>query len=316
MRVAVIGPGGIARRHLAFLSREPGVEIVAHLSRHDDGAVEAARQWGGHGYTDLNALLDEQRPDAVWICTPPRAHEAAESALVERGVPFLVEKPIDADCRSGEHIASLVEESDLITAVGYHWRGLDTIPRVAEALREHPPQMVVGRWLTITPPPAWWSDPAQGGGQMVEQATHLIDLARFLVGEGEAVAALAAPPYGTPGVPGATAALVRFDSGAIGTFTASHLLPRSTDVSLTLICERLRIEIRQDRVVFDGGDASEEIFTREDPYQVEDRAFLEALRTGDPGRVLCDYADALRSHRMACAIGKAGEGADPYENEA
>jgi predicted dehydrogenase len=302
MRVAVIGPGGIARRHLDILSRQRDVEIAGHLSRHDGRAAEAARRWGGRGYADLERLLDEQRPDAVWICTPPYAHEAVETVLIERRIPYFVEKPLDADCRTAERIAALVEGRGVITAVGYHWRGLDTIPRVAEALREHPPLMVLGRWLTITPPPAWWSDPAQGGGQMVEQATHLIDLARFLVGEGEAVAALATPPYGTPGVPGATAALVRYDSGAIGEFTASHLLPRSTEVSLTLVCERLRIEIRQDRVVFDRSDGLEEVRTGDDPYEVEDRAFLDALRTDDRGRVLCDYADALRSHRLACSI--------------
>lgn len=302
MRVAVIGTGGIARRHLDFLSREPGVEIVGHLSRDEGRAADAAEQWGGQGYIDLAALLNEQHPDAVWICTPPHIHEPAETALIGRDIPFFVEKPLDADCRTAERIAALVEESGLITAVGYHWRGLDTIPRVIEVLQEHPPLLVLGRWLTLTPPLAWWSDPSQGGGQMVEQATHLIDLARFLIGEGEAVASLSTPPYGTPGVPGATAALVRYHSGAIGEFTASHLLPRSTEVSLTLISERLRIEIRQDRVLFDGSDGSEEIPTREDPYHAEDRAFLEALRSGDPARVLCDYADALRSHRLACSI--------------
>ncbi len=302
MRVAVVGPGGIARRHLDFLSRRPDVEVVGLLSRDERRAAAAAQRWGGRGYTNLEVFLDEQRPDAVWICTPPPAHEAVEMALIERDIPFFVEKPLDADCRTAERVAAAVEQSGLMTAVGYHWRGLDTIPRVAEALRENPAQMILGRWLTVTPPPAWWSDPAQGGGQMVEQATHLIDLARFLAGEGKVVAALATPPYGNPGVAGATAALVRYDSGAIGAFTASHLLPRSTEASLVLICERLRIEIRQDGVVFDSGDGSEEILTGENPYHVEDRAFLDALRAGDPTRVLCDYADALRSHQLACSI--------------
>jgi predicted dehydrogenase len=301
MRVAVVGPGGIARQHLEILSREPDVQIVAHLSRGEDHAGAAAREWGGTGYTDLQRLLDEQTPEAVWICTPPAAHAAVERTLVERQIPFFVEKPLDADCRTAEEIAAAVQRAGLITAAGYHWRGLDTLPAVVASLRENPAQMVLGRWLTVTPPPAWWSDPGQGGGQMVEQATHLLDLARYLVGEGEAVASLATSSYGTPGVPGGTAALVRYRSGAVGSFTASHLLPRSTEASLTLICERLRIEITADRVLYDRGEI-EEVPTGADPYAVEDHAFLDALRSGDPTRVLCPYADALESHRLACAV--------------
>lgn len=298
----MLGPGGIARRHLEILSREPGVEIVGHLSRSRDRAAAAAGEWGGVGYTDLERLLEEGKPDAAWICTPPSAHEAAVAPLIERRIPFFVEKPLDADCRTADRMAEEVARSGIITAVGYHWRGLDTLKGVTSTLRDSPARMVLGSWLTVTPPPSWWSDPAQGGGQMVEQATHLIDLARLLVGEGEVASALSTPPYGTPGVPGATAALVHYRSGAIGSFTASHLLPRSTQVSLTLICERLRIEITQDRVVYDRGETHEEVPAQADPYEVEDRAFLAAVRGGNASRVLCDYADALRSHRLACAI--------------
>lgn len=297
----MIGPGGIGRRHLEILSRQPGVRIVGHLSRNGDHAAAAAGEWGGAGYTDLQRLLDEQDPEAVWICTPPNAHEAVETVLIDRHIPFFVEKPLDADCRTAERVAAAVEQAGLITAVGYHWRGLDTLPGVASVLADNPARLILGSWLTITPPPAWWSDPGQGGGQMVEQATHLIDLARYLVGEGEAIAALATPPYGTPGVPGASAALIRYQSGAVGSFTASHLLPHSTDVSLTLICERLRIEITQERVVYDDGEAKE-VRAQADPYEVEDRAFLDALRTNDATRGLCTYADALQSHILACAV--------------
>lgn len=302
VRAAIIGPGGIARRHLAFLKHQPDVEVVGHLSRSPERARAAAEEWSGTGYTDLTRMLDEAVPDAVWICTPPAEHERDEMALIERGIPFLVEKPLDADCETAERVAAAVEGTGLLAAVGYHWRGLDTLPTVTALLGDHPPRLVLGAWLTITPPPAWWSDPTQGGGQMVEQATHLIDLARYLVGEGEAVAAAATGPYGSPGVPGATVGLVRYQSGAIGTFTASHLLPRSTQVSLTLVSERLRIEITGRRVLIDDGDGVEEIATGRDPYEVENEAFLGALRRGDPGLVLCSYADALRSHRLACRI--------------
>jgi predicted dehydrogenase len=303
MRIAVIGPGGIARAHLNALKDEPNVEIVGHVARSLENAQAAADEWGGKAYDRCQQLLDEQTPDAVWICVPPDAHGPLELALIERGISFLVEKPLDADCATAEGIAEAVERSGLPAAVGYHMRGFDTLPRVVEVLREHPARMVVGQWLTITPPPAWWSDPQRGGGQMVEQATHLIDLARYLVGEGKVVASLASESYGNPGVPGASAALIRYQSGAIGSFSATHLLPRSTQVSLTLVCERLRVEITAKRVLIDrGGDDIEEIPVQQDPYAVENRAFLQALRTGDRSHILCSYAEGLKSHQLACRI--------------
>ena len=51
---------------------------------------------------------------------------------------------------------------------------------VRERLAAEPPGLVVARWLDRTPPPAWWGRADEGGGQVVEQATHLYDLAAIL----------------------------------------------------------------------------------------------------------------------------------------
>jgi glycosyltransferase involved in cell wall biosynthesis len=80
-------------------------------------------------------------------------------------------------------IAQAVAAHNLITAVGYHWRFLDTVEEAQELLAANPPALALGYWLDATPPPAWWRKEQQSGGQMVEQTTHIFDLARVLVGD-------------------------------------------------------------------------------------------------------------------------------------
>ena len=146
-------------------------------------------------YTDMARLLDEQRPDVVYVCTPPYRTPAACDLLIERGMPFLVEKPLAAHDGVGRaRIADAIDRAGLVVAVGYHWRGLDFLPEVRRRLAERPPELVLARWLDDTPGPDWWGRVDQGGGQVVEQATHLYDLARHLVGRGDRSSAPRAPP--------------------------------------------------------------------------------------------------------------------------
>src|SRR5215218_5174547 len=91
---------------------------------------------------------------------------------------------------TAEAIAGQVKAAGLVTAVGYHWRQLDLLDLVMEYLVERPPLLVAGYWLDRTPPAAWWARRSRSGGQMIEQTTHLFDLARLLVGEVTSVQAM------------------------------------------------------------------------------------------------------------------------------
>jgi len=144
----------------------------------------------------------------------------------------------------------------------------------------------------------------------VEQATHLVDLARLLAGEAEPLAATADHDP-DPQVPGLTAAvtstaLLRFASGATGTLTASCTLAGPSTAELKLIADGLAITVRQDGVLYEEpaprGVRSRYVKTVNDPFRDEDRAFFDAIRHGDPTRLFSTYEDALQTHRLTCAI--------------
>jgi predicted dehydrogenase len=306
IRVAMIGAGGFARRHLEVLERIGGTVVVGHHARRFEAASAQAERFGGEPFDDLEALFTRSRPDAVWISLPPGAHGPAEAAAVAAGVPLFVEKPLAADLATAEAIGADLERTGLLAAVGYHWRALDTLDEVRERLGRLEVRLVRGSWHGSTPPPAWWQRRATGGGQVVEQATHVLDLARHLLGEAEVLAAsapvVARASYPDSDVAPASAALLRFERGPIGSFTATCALAGSAEVELSLYAEGLHVSIDQTAVRYDDGRERREVRRRGDPVEREDRAFLDAVRTGDPARVLCDYRDALATQRLTTEV--------------
>lgn len=306
MNIAMIGTGGIARRHLGVLSAEPEVVIVGHVSPTPEHAAAAAQRWGGHAYTTVADLLQHERVAAAWICVPPSAHGAIEQQLVERGIPFFVEKPLAADWSTAEWLDRTVAASGVVAAVGYHWRALDTIPELRQTLAIHLPRMVLGAWHDATPPPIWWRQQATSGGQMVEQATHLFDIARLLVGEAEVLAAHAShhprPAYPNTDVDDVSAALLRFQNGATGVFSATCLLASTAAVQVQFVCDGLLVTLTQQSVVYDTGRERREVRARSDPFVAENRAFLRAVQQHDPTLLFSSYADALRTHHLCCDV--------------
>ncbi len=298
----MIGSGGIARRHIGVLAAEPEVELAGIVSPSPERAATVAHRWRCPVYGSIAELLSAEPVDAAWLCVPPGQHGEIEARLIERGIPFFVEKPLSADRRTGEEIAAALARTGLLAAVGYHWRALDTIPEVRRTLADHPARMVLGAWHDATPPPEWWRHPRRGGGQMVEQATHLVDLARLLVGEATVTAATAMR-YGQAAYPDADvadagAALLRFDAGATGVFTATCLLGGPAAAQVQIVCEGLLITITQRSVLYDSGRERREVLTGNDPFVDEDRAFLQAVAQNDRSLLVSSYADALLTHHL------------------
>ncbi len=334
LRVALIGPGFIAQRHLEVLSSEPGAELVGIASRSMGRAEAAARRFGGHPYDDIERMLDAERPDAVWVCVTPDAHGALELGLIERGIHLFVEKPLAADPETPERISAAVDAAGVIAGVAYHWRAMDTLGELEEVIASRPVKLLNGHWHDNLPGVAWWRDLATSGGQMVEQATHLVDLSRRLLGEATVVAATADlhphPDYPEMDVPDVSTAIVRYDAGQVGTFTATCILGGTSAQEIRLFADDLAITIRQQGILYEdartkavtatdgftgsrlwGVTATRYVPTGNDPFRDENRAFLDAIRHGDATRLFSSYGDALRTHRLTCAIRDAAGGVTP-----
>jgi predicted dehydrogenase len=303
LTVGFIGAGGIASRHIGDLARLPDVRIsgVADVAR--DRAEEQAARVGATPYTDYTEMLDREKPDAVYICLPPFAHGAPEQALIARRIPFFVEKPLATTLAAATEILEGVERAGLVTAVGYHWRHLEPINGVKNSLPWHPARMALGYWLDMTPPPLWWRKQEQTGGQMVEQTTHIFDLARYLLGEVDTVFALAAfqprERYPDADVADVSTATLQFKSGVIATISSTCILESPYRIGLDVLCEGVVYECTEHRVWVDHGWGHREEWTpNADPFMIEDGDFLTAVRENNPSGVRVPYAEAYQTHRL------------------
>ena len=304
-RIGFIGAGGIAQRHFGVLEQFEDVEIVGISDVDLPRAEEAASRFGARGFGDFAAMLAECDLDAVYICVPPFAHGAPERACIEAGLPFFVEKPVALDLGTAEAIGAAVKAAGLVTAVGYHWRYLDTVDEVRGLLAHTPARLMSGYWLDSTPPPQWWWHKDQSGGQMVEQTTHLLDLARYLGGEVTQVFGLAdhTDRAEFPGldVPTVSTASLRFASGAVANFASTCLLGWSHRVALHLFGDKLAIELTDRDLMVDTGRGRPVRGNGGDPVWHEDRDFIDAVQ-GKENRIRCPYAEALATHRLALAV--------------
>jgi predicted dehydrogenase len=301
VRVALVGAGSVARRHAGVLS-DLGASVVAVADPDERVARELAARHGAPVFATAEHALDAVEVDAVYICVPHFAHGDPERAALGRGLPLFVEKPLAADLGTAEELAREVVAAGVPTGTGYHWRCLDVLPRALELLDGQEAVLATGAWVGARPPVAWWSRRDLGGGQVIEQLTHLLDLARFLLGPADAVhASSVRRTADEDGVEDATAATVRFRSGAVATFATSCVLDAPHEAALRVVAPRVAMTVTEDGLTVQGPGGTTTQPVAEDPRIAVDRDFLDFVR-GRRSAAIAPYADVLESHRLACAI--------------
>lgn len=316
IRVGFIGTGNITRRHFAALAQlREQAEVVAVCDLIEDRALTAAKTLGARAYVSYYEMLAREKLDALYVCLPPDAHVDQEIAAVDRGIHLFVEKPLPLDPGKATYIARRVHEAGIVTAVGYHWRYWDHVRAVRLALPDQRVGLALGYFLNVLPGSPWWRVKARSGGQVIEQAIHLVDLARYLLGEVERVSAEYAvrANFDEPGHDQEDVYTVnfRFRSGAIGNLSTCSILHRRFSVGLDLVCKHRVYRIREDATEVDGPNGVERIERANDAGLAENSAFLRAIATGDRDGILSDYADALRTQRVALAASRSAETGAP-----
>ncbi|MFG1954976.1 Gfo/Idh/MocA family protein [Micromonospora sp. NPDC048830] len=312
-RVGLVGAGGVAQRHARVLGGFPDVEIVGVTDVTRDAAARLADAYGARAFPDVDELL-AAGPDAVYVCVPPFAHGPVEEAVVAAGVPMFVEKPVAVDLDTAERIADLVARRGLLTAVGHHWRYLHVVEQARALLADRPVRMVGGSWLDKVPPVDWWPRRDRSGGPVVEQAAHVLDLMRLLVGEVSEVTAYgdgSPPPVDGADIDSVTTAALRFAGGAVGTLAAACVLGWKHRAGLEILADGLALSLAEDGLTVCDGDGERHLPADPDGARMAvDRAFVDAVRgVGDDVRV--PYAEALGTQRLALAVAESARTGRP-----
>ncbi|RIV26966.1 gfo/Idh/MocA family oxidoreductase [Fibrisoma montanum] len=232
LRVALIGPGKVAHLHAKAVLQTTDTELVAVYGRTYQKAEDFANQYNIRAYSDIYDMVDRENVDVCIVCTPHPAHREPTVAAFDAGAHVLVEKPL---------ASSLADCDAMLEAARRNGRQLGTISqrrfyapslRVREAIDTGK----IGKPVLGTVQMLGWRDEAyyksdpwrgswagEGGGVLVNQAPHQLDLLLWYMGEAEEVYGIwrnLNHPYIE--VDDTALAIVKFKNGALGNILVSN----------------------------------------------------------------------------------------------
>ncbi len=328
---AILGTGMIAKFHARAILSLPEARLVAVCSREVSRAAAFAEAFGCEAFATLDAMLAHPAVDVLVIATPSGAHMEAAVAAARAGKHVLCEKPLEVTLERVDAMINAHREAGTQLGCTFQIRYTPALQPIRDALRE-------GRFGTLTYAGVyvpWWRNDEyythsswhgtrqlDGGGALMNQAIHMIDLLCDLLPPVESVAAFTSS-IGHPGIEteDAASAALRFEGGAVGVIygnTSSwpgqpkRLEITGTHGTVIFVEDGLSIfEFREKR------PEDEEVLRRfgcgHTTHGVRDPAamtpalhaacfsdFLEALKTGEAFRI--DGESARRSVALVRAI--------------
>ena len=232
LRIAIIGPGKVAHLHAKAVLETPDTALVAVYGRTYQKAEDFANQYGIRAYSDINDMVDRENVDLCIVTTPHPAHREPTVAALDAGSHVLVEKPL----------ASSLEDCDaMLEAARRNGRYLGTISqrrfyapsmRIRQAIdtgQIGKPVLGMVQMLGWRGEAYYQSDPwrgswsGEGGGVLVNQAPHQLDLLLWYMGEAEEVFGIwrnLNHPYIE--VDDTAVAIVKFKNGGLGNLVVSN----------------------------------------------------------------------------------------------
>lgn len=328
----IIGIGKLSDASIApAITRSAGSQLVAVCSRSRERAQEFSQRHGGPApYDDYDAMLADAAVSAVYVATPNALHAEHAVAAAAAGKHVLVDKPMALSVEDGQRMIAAAGEHGVQLAVGFQLRH----KAANRAARDAIAQGVIGTPTLFTmsigagkdhfPYDTWRADPAlSGGGTLLNQGTHVIDLVQFLADSPivEVACFADAPPSEDVAVVScrlANGALVNLSSSQVVGGTPRTWLGVGTDGWLEGI-GALAAAPGDEVVVHRGTDAKVVGIGTMNAYDEEIVSFAEAVAnatpingTGEDGLRTIAVIDALYqsiAERRAVAVADVASGA-------
>ena len=232
LRTALVGCGKVGHLHAAALQSLPESEFVAVCARSPEKAGAFAEKYQVAGFTDVAEMVAKAKVEALCICTPHPQHAAPTITAARAGVHVLVEKPLASSLADCEAMLVAARENKTILGTVCQRRFYPPCQRIHHAIHGGK----LGKPILGTATIFGWRDEAyyrsdpwrgtwqhEGGGVLVNQSPHQLDLLLWYLGEAEEVFGYWANqnhPYIE--VEDTAVAVVRFKNGALGNIVVSN----------------------------------------------------------------------------------------------
>lgn len=252
LNIAVIGLGDVSSVHISAIQGFPEATIVA-VCDIDESLSKSVE--GATFYTDYEEMLEKEKIDCVHVCLPHYLHEQATKACVEKGVHVFQEKPLTHQIEEAISLVKLeAEHQDIKIGICFQNRMNETVEKLLEITSNGQYGKMVGLKGLVTwfrPKDYYEAKPWRGqmsyagGGVMINQAIHTLDLMQLFGGEIESIKGSIdyLSDYGID-VEDTAVANIRFTNGASGLFFATNTNFGNSSVEFQVVFEEAKFTIK------------------------------------------------------------------------
>lgn len=230
VRIAIIGCGGIADMHAKAIGDIPEAQLVACYSRSPASAQRFAERYGIQAFDSYEGLLASSEVDAVALCTPSGLHTPQALQAIEAGKHVLIEKPMSLTLEEADRLIAAADQGDVVVGVISQYRTSAAVEEVKRAID----QGALGRVTSGSLQMKYWRTQAyyasadwrgtwalDGGGALMNQGIHGVDIFRYLMGKPISLTAYARTLTHDIQVEDMAVAILEFEGGALGTIEGS-----------------------------------------------------------------------------------------------
>ncbi len=314
--------------HLEALAELRGKVAVSGVFNRTRGKAEAVRDTFGFAVFDtLAAIAADPDTDGVIIATPPNQRMEIVAQMAAAGKHILMEKPVERSLKSAQEIVTVCEDAGVALGIVFQHRFRQSALRLRDLIAAG----ALGELALVRAEIPWWRDQAyydvsgrgtyarDGGGVLISQAIHVLDLMLSLTGPAQSVQALTATTsLHRMEAEDFAAAGIRFRSGAVGSVVATtatypgeveRLVLDGTKATATLTGGQLRVIWRDGRTEEQGeaastGGGADPMAFPCDWHRDLIAQFAEAIARGRPPRIT--GREALRVHALIDAMTRSG----------
>lgn len=316
INVGLIGGGNISTTHARAVRAIPGGEVVAVYGRNPKKLQALCGECGATPYDDLNAFLSHPSMEIVIIGSPSGLHSEQGIAAAQRGLHVLVEKPIDIKTKSADSLIAECERARVKLGVLFQDRCKPGVRKLKLLLDDG----ILGKILLVDARMKWYRPPEyysasrwrgtwefDGGGALMNQGIHTVDLLLWLFGDVTNVRARTAALLHEIEVEDTALALLEFSSGALGVLQA-------TTAAYPGYPRRLEITGSEGTVILEGDLlVSADLRNSHENLATEDTGELSAAATSPVvsdfrahRRVIEDFIAAIRQDNSPVCDGREG----------
>jgi predicted dehydrogenase len=180
LKAGVIGCGEMGKIHTECLSGLDGMKMTAFCDVNLESAKKLYNEFGGDYYTgDIEKILKDDSLSAVYICTYHNTHADLAKKCCAYGRNVMMEKPLALTIKENYEVAEAVEKSKILFMVGLKARFYPSVKKAKEFISS--PLVTIGQMIdTRWDDNFWANDPLRGGGNVLSQGCHTMDLIYYL----------------------------------------------------------------------------------------------------------------------------------------